>query len=163
MNQKKLWLIAFVFMLACQASAMAGSADKDSMKARGKYLVTIGGCNDCHTPGLTLAGGSLPEDTWLLGDSLGFRGPWGTTYPSNLRTYFNQMTEDEWVEIAKSIRTRPPMPWWVLSALTEDDARAMHAYVTSLELIESEVPDYVPPDMEPKTPYVQFPAPPPGE
>ena len=55
------------------------------------------------------------------------------------------------------------MPWWVLNALTEDDARAMHDYVTSLELIESKVPDYVAPDVEPKTPYVQFPAPPPGE
>lgn len=163
MNQKEIGLTLIILLLACQAPAMAGSMDKDSMEARGKYLAMIGGCNDCHTAGFTMAGGSLPEDTWLLGDSLGFRGPWGTTYPSNLRTYFSQMSEDEWVEKAKIVRSRPPMPWWVLNALTEEDARALYAYVTSLEVIANEVPDYVSPDVEPKPPYVQFPAPPPGE
>ena len=34
-------------------SAFAATAD-DSQIARGKYLVTLGGCNDCHTPGYFL-------------------------------------------------------------------------------------------------------------
>ena len=163
MNQKILWSAILVVCLTWQATVMAGSSEKASLKDRGKYLVMIGGCKDCHTAGFALAGGSLPEDNWLLGDKLGFRGPWGTTYPTNLRSWFSQMTEEKWVESAKVLRTRPPMPWWVLNEMTEDDARALYSYVTSLEVIPSEVPNYVPPDVEPEPPYVQFPAPPPGQ
>ena len=37
---------------------------------RGKYLVQIGGCNDCHTPGYAATGGKVPEKDWLVGDQL---------------------------------------------------------------------------------------------
>src|SRR5215475_10917946 len=50
--------------------------------ARGKYLVSIVGCGDCHTPG-TLYG--MPDTTRLLaGSELGWEGPWGLSYPRNL-------------------------------------------------------------------------------
>jgi mono/diheme cytochrome c family protein len=60
------------------------AADSKSI-ARGRYIVKIAGCNDCHTPGYFQTGGKVPEKEWLVGDKLGWRGPWGTTYPSNLR------------------------------------------------------------------------------
>lgn len=56
--------------------------------SRGKYLVEIGGCNDCHTAGFGPSGGTTPESERLLGSNLGFRGGWGTTYPSNLRVMY---------------------------------------------------------------------------
>ena len=34
---------------------------------------------------------------------LGWRGPWGTTYPTNLRLYFQDLTENEWVRKAKTL------------------------------------------------------------
>ena len=49
---------------------------------RGRYIVEIGGCNDCHTAGYAEAGGKAAETDRLKGDRLGFRGPWGTTYPT---------------------------------------------------------------------------------
>lgn len=52
---------------------------------RGRYVVKITGCNDCHTPGYAQAHGKVPENQWLMGDRLRYRGTWGTTYPSNLR------------------------------------------------------------------------------
>ena len=58
---------------------------------RGRYLVKIAGCNDCHTPGYAQAGGSVPENKWLMGDTLGYQGPWGTTYPVNLRLYMQDI------------------------------------------------------------------------
>ena len=65
------------------AAAISGAAvaagKSDPMTARGKYVVTIGGCNDCHTPGYAEKEGKVPEKDWLTGDILGWRGPWGTT------------------------------------------------------------------------------------
>ena len=52
---------------------------------RERYLITIAGCNDCHTPNYPQSGGKTPEKEWLTGDALGWRGPWGTTYAPNLR------------------------------------------------------------------------------
>jgi len=54
---------------------------------RGRYLVKIAGCNDCHTAGYAETAGKVPEKQWLTGDQLGWRGPWGTTYAANLRLY----------------------------------------------------------------------------
>src|SRR5258708_15062909 len=54
---------------------------------RGRYLVKISGCNDCHTAGYAAAGGEIPESQWLLGNTLGWRGPWGTKDPAHLRLF----------------------------------------------------------------------------
>src|SRR5947209_6633036 len=35
---------------------------------RGKYLVLIGHCNNCHTAGYGSAAGSVPEERWLTGN-----------------------------------------------------------------------------------------------
>ena len=148
-------------------SAAAGAADAPKAQAatskdlsRGRYIVQIGGCNDCHTPGYAMSGGKVPEKDWLVGDQLGWRGPWGTTYPVNLRLYMQNVTEAQWMKTAKSIETRPPMPWFALHAMTDADLRALYRFVRHLGPAGSEAPAYVPPDKEPKPPYVQFPGPP---
>ena len=73
--------------------------------ARGRYIVVIGGCNDCHTPGYLLAEGKVPEERWLTGGKLWWRGPWGTTYASNLRLFLRDMAEDDWVAVARALPT----------------------------------------------------------
>ncbi|MDK1374120.1 MULTISPECIES: hypothetical protein [unclassified Sinorhizobium] len=127
-----------------------GTADTE----RGRYLVTIGGCNDCHTPGYTANAGKVPEDRWLIGDAVGYSGPWGTTYPSNLRRLLATMSEDDWVRHARTLETRPPMPWFNVRAFAEDDLRAMHRFVRSLPPNDAPVPDHVPPDRRPTTPHI---------
>lgn len=119
----------------------------------GKYLVTIGGCNDCHTPQWNETNGDVPEEDWLIGKAYGFRGPWGTTYPGNLRIFFEKMTEDQWVTFASQWHARPPMPSMNLHKMAESDLRAMYAYITSLEVKGDPAPDYLPPHKEPATPY----------
>ena len=130
----------------------------DPQIQRGKYLVKIAGCNDCHTAGYAAAGGKIPESQWLTGDKMGWRGPWGTTYPPNLRLYMRDMSEAKWIQRAKTVETRPPMPWFVLHDMTEQDLRAIYKYVTALGAAGEMAPIYVPPGKEPHTPYVQFPA-----
>jgi hypothetical protein len=95
--------------------AIGGSA-RDPAVERGRYLAQIGGCNGCHTPGYTARNGQVAEARWLVGDSLGYNGPWGTTYPANLRSYLSTMDMDAWVEQARTLETRPPMPWFNLRA-----------------------------------------------
>jgi mono/diheme cytochrome c family protein len=144
----------------CAADAPKAQAAGSKDFSRGKYIVQIGGCNDCHTPGYAPSGGKVPEKDWLVGDQLGWRGAWGTTYPVNLRLYMQKLTEAQWVQAAKSIETRPPMPWFALRVMTDADLRAIYRYIRHLGPAGSEAPAYVPPDKEPKPPYVQFPGPP---
>ncbi len=141
-------------------SPVAVSKELGDEYAKGKYLVKIGGCNDCHTAGYAPSGGATPESEWLLGDQLGFRGPWGTTYPVNLRAYIGNLTEAEWIARAKELKTRPPMPWWALNEMKEEDLSAVYQYIKSLGSAENPVPSFVPPTEEPKTPYIRWPEPP---
>jgi hypothetical protein len=46
----------------------------DPQVQRGRYLVQIAGCNDCHTPRYPESGGKVAESEWLTGDALGWRG-----------------------------------------------------------------------------------------
>ena len=150
--------------LACVALAIAFPAvaqqKDDPVLKRGRYIVEIGGCNDCHTAGYAPSGGKVPEAEWLAGDVLGWRGPWGTTYPTNLRLYFQELTEDQWVKKAKALSTRPPMPWFNVRAMSRRDLQAMYRYIRSLGPTGKLAPAYLPPDKTPSQPYVQFPAPP---
>ena len=161
MSAKNIVFIAAIFTVGVTTSNSAISSESNSTDiSRGKYLIEIGGCNDCHTAGYAPSGGTTPEAQWLIGDGLGFSGPWGTTYPINLRKYISELSENEWVNKAKTVKTRPPMPWWALNAMTENDLRAIYKYIEGLGLIENEVPSYVPSGQTPSTPYVKWPDPP---
>ena len=133
---------------------------KDRQIDHGRYLVKITGCNDCHTPGYTQNGGKVAEKDWLIGDSLGWRGPWGTTYASNLRMYINALSENDWVNTAHSAEFRPPMPWFALHDMTKSDLRAIYRFIKQLGPAGTAAPPYLPPDQEPKGPVVLFPQPP---
>ena len=124
---------------------------------RGRYLVKVAGCNDCHTAGYAMAGGKVPEGEWLKGDKLGWRGPWGTTYPINLRLYMTSMSETGWVQAARNMKARPPMPWFALHDMTDQDLKALYHYVQWLGPAGEPAPTFVPPGRDPKGPVVQFP------
>jgi mono/diheme cytochrome c family protein len=149
-------------MLVAAAAASSAATPSDTADGidRGRYLVRITGCNDCHTQGFAESGGQVPESQWLSGGALGFRGPWGTTYASNLRLYFARLSEDEWVHAARTLTTRPPMPWFSVRALNEPDLRALYRYVRTLQPAGAPAPAFVPPGREPQGPAVRYPAPP---
>jgi mono/diheme cytochrome c family protein len=156
---------ALLASAAAALHAQAGGADKSAAaradKAsieRGRYLSRIAGCNDCHTPGYAQAGGKVDEKAWLTGDKVGWQGPWGTTYPSNLRLALAKMSEDEWVRVAKSAQYRPPMPWFALHDMAEADLRALHRYVRHLGPAGEPAPAYLPPGQAAKGPVIAFPS-----
>jgi mono/diheme cytochrome c family protein len=122
--------------------------------ARGRHLVLIGGCNDCHTPGYG-QNPNLPESEWLLGSPVGWRGPWGTSYPSNLRRHLSGFPDAEvWIKVMRSRNGLPPMPWPGLHAATDDELRSIHAFIASLPVTGEIMPAPVPPDKEPATPFI---------
>ncbi|NUS37991.1 MAG: cytochrome C [Lysobacter sp.] len=138
------------------------NADADLL-ARGEYIARIGGCNDCHTPGYPESGGTVPKPQWLVGSPLGWNGPWGTTYPANLRLKLQQMDEATWMAYSAGLHTRPPMPDFAVRAMNEQDRRALYRFIRSLGPGGQPAPAYQPPGEAPKPPYVQWvlPAPPP--
>jgi mono/diheme cytochrome c family protein len=142
--------------VALALPAYAQNADDPQVK-RGRYLVQVGGCNDCHTPAYPEKGGKVPEAQWLTGDALGWHGPWGTTYATNLRLYMQDLTEEQWVKKARSLQARPPMPWFNVQAMTTNDIRAMYRYIRHLGPAGKPAPAYLPPDKTPPQPYVAFP------
>jgi mono/diheme cytochrome c family protein len=159
------WLFRGLLMAALGGVAIAtfhaGTAlSKDttpSPVARGRYIIETAGCNDCHTPGYAPSNGEVPEEFWLTGDRLGWRGPWGTTYATNLRLSLNAMSEAQWLHYARAMQPRPPMPWFNVHAMNDEDLRAIYQYVKALGPAGEPAPAYVPPDREPEPPYVQFP------
>jgi len=146
---------------ATVAPTAGGGAKLPSVQApspaqAGRYLVIVGGCNDCHTPGFAATGGKIPEALWLTGNGVGFRGPWGTTYASNLRKWLKDMKADDFVTIVKARHDKPPMPWSQLNGMSESDLRGVYAFVKSLPVAGPDTPAYVPPGKEPTTPYVDM-------
>jgi mono/diheme cytochrome c family protein len=150
---------------AFAAAVYAGETErmKRADLERGRYLVKIAGCNDCHTPGYMATGGKVDEKRWLTGDTLGWRGPWGTTYAPNLRLYVASIGEGAWVERTMKGQARPPMPWFNLHAMTEDDIRAIYRYARALGPAGQPAPAHLPPGQEPPQPYFTLVAPPPAE
>lgn len=136
----------------------ASAATPDPSVARGRYIAKIAGCNDCHTAGYAPTGGKVPEKEWLMGDAVGWQGPWGTTYPTNLRITMSQQTEAEWVKYAKTLQARPPMPWFALHDMTEQDLRALYRFVRQLGPVGTPAPAYLPPGTAAQGPVVVFPA-----
>lgn len=155
-------IIAVAFAVAPQlANSAEGGKPAAKSKAvsaktiaQGKYMVQTGHCNNCHTAGYTSKQGEVPEKDWLLGSTpLGYRGGWGTTYASNLRLTVQNFTQEQWVQYAKAIKPRPPMPWWALRDTTNADLGAMYQYIKHLGPAGEPAPDYVTPDKDPKPPY----------
>lgn len=146
--------------VAAAAAGGAAAASHDDLVQQGRYVVKISGCNDCHTAGFAPSGGKVPEAQWLLGDKLGFAGPWGTTYPANLRLRIGDMDLATFKAYARTLTTRPPMPYWAVNAMSDHDLEALWTYVKSLGAAGEPAPAALPPGTEAAGPVVRFPQPP---
>lgn len=122
----------------------AGVARADEVLERGKYLAAIMDCGGCHTRG-ALAG--KPDPTLALaGSDIGFHIPGvGIFYPPNL-TPDDETGLGLWseAEIIDAIRVGarpdgrqlvPVMPYPAYSALTDEDASALAAYLKSIPAV----------------------------
>jgi len=135
MNERKsvrtMMMVAMLGLAAasCTTRGEAETRTSTDRVERGKYLVTIGGCNDCHTPWKVGPNGPEPDMTRMLSGhpqnlpmpdlkapapwawagaptNTAFSGPWGVSYAFNLtpdeHTGIGIWTEDIFM---KTIRT----------------------------------------------------------
>lgn len=110
---------------------------------RGEYLVKIGGCRDCHTPqkngqpiaALDLAGGFL------------MRGPWGAVASANITPdpsgipYYDEALFIQTIRTGyvKARKLSQIMPWWSFRGATDDDLKAMFAYLRTVPKVKHRV------------------------
>jgi len=120
-----------ILALAAGLCTAAAAADTPSVEF-GKHISIVGGCHDCHTVGYAESGGKIDPDKALKGNPVGFEGPWGTNFAKNLRLTVAKMSEDDWVNFAKTFTVGPPMPWFNVHELTEVESRSLFQYIKSL-------------------------------
>lgn len=178
--------VALIAILASVASTQAQSKQggKSAVAARrverGKYLVTVMYCNDCHTPfkmgpngpepdmsrmlsghpeGMKVSPAPKLSGPWMMagsGTDTAWAGPWGISYTANLtpeqNTGIGIWTEDMFLKAMKTGKhmgtsrpIQPPMPWQWIGKATDEDLKAIFAYLKSIPPIVNHVPDYEPP------------------
>jgi mono/diheme cytochrome c family protein len=154
MHGVMLALLLPALLMSLPAGAASSQADREMLE-RGRYLVGVGACHDCHTPGFNEAAGKVPQSQWLIGSSVGFQGPWGTSYPVNLRLYVRKLTEAQWLARVRQ-PMRPPMPWFNLRDMKDEDLVAMYRFIRSLEPAGEPAPAAAAPGQKVTTPYFDF-------
>ncbi|WP_129573826.1 MULTISPECIES: cytochrome C [Sorangium] len=147
-------LAAVIGCADCAQPPASPHVTATSAEEAGRYLILVGGCNDCHTPAWDRSSGRLPASEWLTGNDVGYRGPWGTSYAENLRLAVQDLSEDAWVRMFRAAAGRPPMPWLNYATMHERDLVAMYRFIRSLGAKGARAPQAVPPGEEPETPYI---------
>ncbi|MGH7155471.1 MAG: c-type cytochrome [Acetobacteraceae bacterium] len=139
--------ISICLAVALSAFSLMARAD-DATVARGKYLVTISGCSDCHTPGYFIGHPEMAR--YLGGSNVGFAIPGlGVFVAPNLtpdkETGLGNWTPEQIVTaITTGVRPDgrvlvPIMPWQSFAHLTPADAMAIAEYLESLPPVRNKV------------------------
>lgn len=102
---------------------------------------------------------NLPPGPWMIlgtGDLTAWSGPWGVSFARNLtpdkETGLGEWTEQNFIDTIRSGRKMgkgrpilPPMPTAAINNYTDDELKAMFAYLQSLPAIKNAVPEPLPP------------------
>ncbi len=142
---------AIVTIAAALCGLAAPALADDAQIARGKYLVTIAGCSDCHTPGALL--GSPDMKRYLAGSDVGFSIPGQGVFVGNNLTPDADTGLGKWtaeqIVIAITAGKRPDgsqlsgvMPYASFAHLTDDDAKAIAAFLQSLPPVHNAIVSY---------------------
>ena len=137
--------VATLCLPLCLPWASSHAADPAAV-ARGKYLVTIASCHDCHTPGFFL--GKPDMARYLGGSDVGFELPGlGVFHGPNLTpdkaTGRGGWTDPQVVAaIQKGARPdgrllAPIMPYHAFATLTKQDVEAIVAFLRSIPPVQN--------------------------
>jgi cytochrome c553 len=177
---RSLWVfsaLAIVLGVVVSVPQSVGQANRGGATTpveRGKYLVNITGCHDCHSPKKD-AQGHIDETKMLSGRPMGtsvpsttageihtaldltaWTGPWGTTNASNLTPdpttglvsrKYNEATFVAMFRTGKKpsgVAILPPMPFEMYANMTDDDLKAIWAYLQTIKPIRNQVPANAP-------------------
>ena len=128
--------------------------DLSTPVARGRYLVTLGSCTDCHTtmdergqpiPGMEFAGGNVyPSPQGVIASANITQAPSGIPY----------YTDDLFLQVMRTgalpgRKLSDVMPWAYYRKLTDDDLKAVFAYVKTFRPVRHRVDNTTPPTLCP--------------
>lgn len=167
----------------------AGAVAPQALVDRGRLLVTVGGCHDCHTPkkfgprgpepdmtrmlsghpeDLTITGPFRPADggVWTIATNdhlTAWSGPWGVSFAPNLtpdtktglrsgvwteELFIKAMRSGKHMGTARDIL--PPMPWPNYAQLSDEDLKAIWAYLGTIPPVTNHVPEPLAPASPPR-------------
>jgi mono/diheme cytochrome c family protein len=144
----RIWgCMAILAMIAVSPSFALGADDAQTM--RGKYLVTFGGCNDCHTAGYFF--GKPDMDRYLGGSDVAFEMPGLGAFVGRNITPDKDTGIGNWTveQIVTALRTgerpdgrvlAPIMPYHAFAFLSDDDAMAIARYLKTIKPVKHKVP-----------------------
>jgi len=158
---------AAVVAAMLSVSSPASAQQANTAVERGRYLVTITGCHDCHSPKIegmkpdlarSLSGRpattQLPTPTktevHASGDLTAWTGPWGYSIAANLTpdaatglgTRYSEASFITTMRTGKKPNgtpVMPPMPSDVYQNMTDDDLKAIFAYLKTIKPIKNAV------------------------
>ncbi len=133
-----------------QYYASLESSHKSNPVERGKYLVAVFGCDQCHSP----ADGDrkLMTQYRMAGGQKWTIGPYGDFYTPNLtsdkETGLGNWTDEQLRNaLTKGIRKDGsralpfPMPWTAYASLSNDDLNALIAYLRTIPPVYNKIPE----------------------
>jgi mono/diheme cytochrome c family protein len=143
------YALAVFFFGVALASLLPRVNAQQAAVERGKYLVTLASCTDCHTPGFFF--GKPDMARFLGGSEVGFEIPdlgvfVGPNLTPDKETGLGNWTDEQIVAALKTGHRpdgrmlAPIMPWKALASLTQEDALAIVAYLRSLPPVKNKVP-----------------------
>jgi mono/diheme cytochrome c family protein len=135
-------------MLAATTLAATSVGAADKQVERGKYLVRLAACTDCHTPGSFLGKPDMAQ--FLGGSDVGFAIPnlgvfVGRNLTPDKETGLGSWTREQIVTAITTGKRRdgrelaPIMPWQAYAKLAPSDATAIAAYLQSLPAVKHAV------------------------
>jgi mono/diheme cytochrome c family protein len=124
-------------------TAPVPTIDFTSPVERGKYLVRISGCSDCHTPQHQ----GQPNPALSFAGGFELKGPFGNVTSANITpdpsgiSYYDENLFMQAMRTGKvGARTlNPIMPWIVWRNMTDQDLKAMFAYLHTLPPVHHRV------------------------
>src|ERR1043165_5219312 len=186
-------ILCSLFFVSCnnnqsaeqQAAAMASKPDYGGYASQVKYgehLVTICGCNDCHTPKKMGPHGMVLDSSRMLSghpsempapdvnrkdmmdkhvictnDLTAWVGPWGVSYTANLTpdatglanwdesNFLCAIKLGKYKGMESSRPLLPPMPWEMYRNMSDNELKAIFAYLKSIPAVKNMVPAPQPP------------------
>jgi mono/diheme cytochrome c family protein len=164
----KLWFAACGVLAFFTMTAVKAQDSNEQQVARGKYLVAVIGCADCHTAGYFFGKPDMPHA--LGGSDVGFEIPQLGVFVAPNLTSDPETGLGDWTreQIVAALQTgkrpdgrelAPIMPWRDLASLTRDDAMAIAAYLKSLPPIKNKVAGPFGAGVRPTVPVMKIVAP----
>jgi hypothetical protein len=129
--------------------APVASPDLSNQVKRGEFLVRIAGCDDCHT----LQDGTRPMTGMRLAGGAILDGPWGRVASANLTSdpsgipYYDEALFVQAIRtgVVKARTLAQIMPWYFYRNMTDDDLKAIFAYLKTVTPVKHVVDNTEPP------------------